>query len=538
MTLTKQNLSRLFYQPTTLAIFLAVGFILNVWGVPLFDVDEGAFSEATREMLTSGIWSATYLDGQPRYDKPILTYWFQALFVKAFGLNEFALRMHSVISALLWAAAIFYFCQQFISRKSAFVATLIFSSTLWITLIGRAATADALLNLFIALTFFDIYRYAQSQNKWHCYRAWLWLSLGVLTKGPVAIAIPGAASLIWFVSNKQFNLWLKAIFNPVGWLILLAVVSPWLYMVWLEQGSGFFHGFLVEHNLKRFTDTKEGHGGQWYYYIYVLPLILLPFSGGLFKQISLSKSLIKDPLDRLLVIWFVVVFILVSFSQTQLPHYVLYGVTPVIILMAKYRNSLLAGKWQLLFPMLFCLIQFVLIYIAPDLANNNNHYQQQMLANADKVFNNSYLFNSILLSLLLLTLIILPAKSWQKLVSFAFCQSVFCYLVLLPAIAQIQQQPIKQAALFAKEIKQEFVAYKMHMPSFSVYREQITHRREVTAGDYVYTRADRISQLEEKFGAEAVDIFYQQGGIVLAQIAGNKLAQKDTNYEVGSSEVK
>ncbi|EWH08221.1 hypothetical protein DS2_18428 [Catenovulum agarivorans DS-2] len=513
------NLSELFYHPSTLALFLIAGFILNVWGVPLFDVDEGAFSEATREMLSSGIWSATYLDGEPRYDKPILTYWFQAFFVQMFGLNEFALRMHSVVSAMLWSGAIFYFCQQFINRKTAFVATLIFSSTLWITLIGRAATADALLNLFIALTFFDIYRYAQSEDKKHCYRAWLWLSLGALTKGPVAIAIPGMVSLIWFASNQQLTLWLRAIFNPVGWLILLSVLSPWLYMVWLEQGSGFFHGFLVEHNLKRFTATKEGHGGQWFYYLVALPLILLPFSGGLFKQLALGKQLLKDQLDRLLVIWFVVVFLLVSFSQTQLPHYVLYGVTPVIILMAKYRHSLLSGKWQLIFPLLFCIIQFVLVYLAPELASqNDNPYQQQMLAQADTVFDNSYLFNSILLCLFLLALAIAPIKSWQKLVSFAFCQSVFCYLVLLPAIAQIQQSPIKQAAIYAKQIDQTFVAYKMHMPSFSVYREQITHRRDVQAGDYVYTRADRISQLEERFGQHNVDIFYQQGGIVLAKI--------------------
>ena len=246
---------------------------------------------------------------------------------------------------------------------------------------------------------------------------------------------------------------------------------------------------------------------------------MLPFSGALFKQVSLGKKLLKDPLDRLCVIWFVLVFLLVSFSQTQLPHYVLYGVTPIIILMAKYRNTLMSGRWQLVFPLVFCLIQFALVYIAPELAEkNNNVYQQQMFANAENVFNNAYLFNCFLLSLLLLALIVLPAKPWQKLVSFAFCQSVFCYLVLLPAVAKIQQIPIKQAAIYAKDIQEPFVAYKMHMPSFSLYREQVTHRREVQAGDYVYTRADRVKQLEQTFGVESVEVFYQQGVIVLLKI--------------------
>ena len=37
----------------------------------LFDVDEGAFSEATREMIVSGDWGHTTLQGVNRFDKPI-----------------------------------------------------------------------------------------------------------------------------------------------------------------------------------------------------------------------------------------------------------------------------------------------------------------------------------------------------------------------------------------------------------------------------------------------------------------------------------
>ena len=40
-----------------------------------FDLDEGAFLEATRELIDGGHWAATTLDGEPRYDKPILSYW-------------------------------------------------------------------------------------------------------------------------------------------------------------------------------------------------------------------------------------------------------------------------------------------------------------------------------------------------------------------------------------------------------------------------------------------------------------------------------
>lgn len=91
-------------------VVLLVG-LARLGDVPLFDVDEGAFSEATRELLASGDWGHTTLNGEPRWDKPILTYWLQALSVRAFGLGEFALRLPSVLAAWGWAVAVALFAR-------------------------------------------------------------------------------------------------------------------------------------------------------------------------------------------------------------------------------------------------------------------------------------------------------------------------------------------------------------------------------------------------------------------------------------------
>ena len=65
-------------------------FLLGLDKALLFDVDEGAFTEATREMLLSGDWGHTTLNGLDRFDKPIGVYWLQAISASVFGLNEFA----------------------------------------------------------------------------------------------------------------------------------------------------------------------------------------------------------------------------------------------------------------------------------------------------------------------------------------------------------------------------------------------------------------------------------------------------------------
>ena len=106
---------------------------------PLFDVDEGAFSEATRELLQSGDWLSTTLNGLPRYDKPILIYWLQALSVSALGLNEFALRLPSALAVLAWILAIARFAQPRLGTGIALLAAWIAATSLGVIAMGRAA---------------------------------------------------------------------------------------------------------------------------------------------------------------------------------------------------------------------------------------------------------------------------------------------------------------------------------------------------------------------------------------------------------------
>ena len=48
-----------------LAVLVFLSFFAGIGSGPLFDVDEGAFSEATREMLVSKNYLTTYLAPQP-----------------------------------------------------------------------------------------------------------------------------------------------------------------------------------------------------------------------------------------------------------------------------------------------------------------------------------------------------------------------------------------------------------------------------------------------------------------------------------------
>ena len=183
---------------------------------PLFDRDEGAFSEATREMVESGNYVSTTLNGEPRYDKPILTYYVQAVGVAILGWNEAGLRLHSALAAVLWVLVVWGFARREWDDTTGWVAGIITATSLWVMVIGRAATADALLNLFLALTLFDLYRFWKERRRAPLYRVFLWSALGFLTKGPVAVAIPLAAAFLLALVRGQLMSVSEGRFRPHG----------------------------------------------------------------------------------------------------------------------------------------------------------------------------------------------------------------------------------------------------------------------------------------------------------------------------------
>ncbi len=140
----------------TFALFIS--FFYQIHAVPLFDVDEGAFSQATREMFLRGDFLSTYLNHQPRHDKPIFIYWLQAASVASFGVNEFAFRFPSALAATLWVWVVFVLTRKIVNAPTAWLAALFMATSMEIALIGKAATADATLNLFITASMLNLYQ--------------------------------------------------------------------------------------------------------------------------------------------------------------------------------------------------------------------------------------------------------------------------------------------------------------------------------------------------------------------------------------------
>ncbi len=487
-------------------------------GTPaLFDFDEGAFSAATWEMLQRGDFIIPFFNGEPRFDKPILMHWLQALSVSAFGLHEWTLRLPSALAASAWVMATYYFAKPRMPRQQAILAAVMVATSAMIVIIGRAATADAVLNLLITLALFDIWRYWEQPTRMRHFRVFFWLGLGFLCAGLMAMTIPVLVSAFLYISNGQWRRWLHAVFHPYGLSVFLAVVAPWYVFAYMAYGQAFIDGFFLQHTVSQVADALEGHHDYPWYYLLALPLIIMPFSGLLLPLFAKKWALFPtgDQLSRFLGVWFVLVLVLFSFSSTQLPHYLLYGITPLLLLLAQH-TEVNPQRWLAVLPA--TLIAGLLLFLPELLANtvtdSPSPYWQGLLAQSQKVTGTPYRAAAGIYLCALLALLFWPrVQNYWRLIGVAVLQTLFMVSVLLPVVAYTQQGAVKDAARFARHhiTGSTIVMDGINMPSFTVYREAITPKRAPQPGEYVFSKDGYLQPIEEYV------VVFKQGGLVLAK---------------------
>jgi len=491
-----------------------ISFFYNIGNVPLYDLDEGAFAEATREMFEREDYISTYLNGEPRYDKPILIYWLQALSVNYLGMNEFAFRLPSALASVLWVTLVVVFVRRFIDKKTAYIAGIITATCLSISMIGKAATADALLNCCLAGSMLFFFTYYKTRKRRFLYLFYLLASLGFLTKGPVALLIPAVVSLIFLLIKKEARLWLSIAFNGVGICIFLIVGLPWYAVQYLKEGQAFIDGFFLKHNVARFQGPLEGHVGSIFYFLPVILLASLPFTAVALKVFGRCRCIVKDDLQLFLLLWFVFVLVFFSFSGTKLPHYVNYGLTGLAILMAIYIGQLRSRFFAFLPVFIFFGVLLALPnIITVMLPAIDDAYYQASFAQYQDYFSLNYTW-FFTFALLVVGFFVLDRhySITSKLMISAIFMTFSVSAVLMPTMSAMLQSPVKEAAAIAKQAGVNSVMWRLNMPSFSVYLGQVVESRKPLVGEVVFTSPAYLVDLEN------YQMLYEKNGVALVKL--------------------
>ncbi|WP_017719646.1 ArnT family glycosyltransferase [Kamptonema formosum] len=355
-----------------------LAFLWNLGSTGLVDETEPLFAEAARQMTVTDDWITPYFNGVTRFDKPPLIYWLMAVGYKILGVNEWAVRLPSALSAIGLVCLGFYTLRHFGGEPafedaggrdrrsppplkpwlSAFLgAALIAFNPLTIAW-GRTGVSDMLLTGCTdsaLLAFFT--GYAQparpaAQARWYL-AFYVLVALAVLTKGPVGAVLPAlsiGSFLLYLGNGRQV---LREMRPALGVPLMLAIALPWYILVTLANGQAYINSFFGYHNLERFTSVVNHHSAPWYFYFLVVLLGFAPWS--VFLPVAIGRLLfwqrsrwIASPRSHQLglfaLFWFASIFGFFTVAVTKLPSYVLPLMPAAAILVALLGSEIITQK--------------------------------------------------------------------------------------------------------------------------------------------------------------------------------------------------
>lgn len=305
-----------------LLIASLIVFTANIWGVSIYILDEAKNATCAREMYERADWIVPTFNFELRTDKPPLHYYFMQVGYFLFGINEFGARFFSALMGFFTVLITYFFTHKALDRLTAFFAGLAMLSSIQFATQFHLATPDPYLIFFITLSLFSFHYAHQTKEKTYLYLFYVAIALAVLSKGPVAIALPGLILLIYLISQKDFTLkTIQWALNIPAILLFLLLVLPWYILVHIKTQGAYTEGFFLKHNVSRFTSTMEGHGGG----IYMIPLFIItglfPFSLFIFQAFYSGWKKRKNALIQLSMITVLVFVVFFSISRTKLPSY-------------------------------------------------------------------------------------------------------------------------------------------------------------------------------------------------------------------------
>ncbi len=297
------------------------------------------------EMLKNGEWIIPTFNNQLRTDKPPLHYYCMMVSYALFGVTPFAARFFSAISGILLIILVYKNTKQLLGDSIAFYTSLVLLSSIQLTIQFHLAVPDPYLILFISwslFSFFKGYHTDQKQLTWF----YIASALGFLTKGLIAIVLPGLIILI-FVAFTEGITWrfLKKLQIGKGLILFTLLALPWYAAVGFATDGEWLLGFFIEHNLERYTSTMEGHRGFPFAPLVILIAALLPFSVFLIQSLSLVwKERKEKPFLLFCGIVCFVFIVFFSFSRTILPSYPAPAIPFLAILIGHYLHRLVTNE--------------------------------------------------------------------------------------------------------------------------------------------------------------------------------------------------
>jgi hypothetical protein len=215
-------------------------------------------------------------------------------------------------------------------------------------------------------------------------------------------------------------------------------------------------------------------------------------------------------------LWFSFVLVFFSLSGTKLPHYLLYGLTPVMLLAARAlpaAGTAMVGAVALPALGLVALAPAATAIAQAVVEHSNDPFVQTLLA-LTGLPPAPPLWLAALFGLAIVALLL-----WRRgpgdtrILGCVTLAAASLLTQTLPWWGQVIQGPVVELARLAHDRPQPLVQWQLHQPSVAFIAERPAPRRPPQPGELALTRRDRLSSAE----LSTLDVVAERRGYLLVQ---------------------
>ena len=312
---------------TAWLLLIIVMLFIHLGGYPLLDADEGRNGEVAREMAATNDYVMPRLDGLPYLDKPVLFFAAAAACMEVLGPTETAARLPALLFTLATAAVLAWFARRVGIDWRA--TAIVFLATPLTLAFSRIVIFDSALTLFITIAIVGFFEAVEDRRpRLSSAVAWAAMGFGVITKGPVALAIPLMIAVPYAIWRKRA----RVLISISALIAFVLVVAPWVWGI-TRAVPDFLHYVLFTETAERLTTGALKRTGPPWYFIPFLIGGAFPWCFAFFGQRPTANGQPRW-FERYLFLWIAFPLVFFSLSQSKRPQYILPLMAPIALLVA------------------------------------------------------------------------------------------------------------------------------------------------------------------------------------------------------------
>lgn len=347
-------------------------------------VNAAKYAQIGREILDNHDWINLTIGGDPYDQKPPLLFWIAAIVFRLFGTSVLAYKITVVLVSLAGIYGTFKFAGMFYGKSTGILSAVFLATSLGFLHFHNDIHTDTLLIVPVILSVWQYAAYFKERKQRQFYLGTIFAGLGMLTKGPVALVVIGAAVGVHLLATRSY----KDIFN-LRWVIaapiVLLLTLPALWGLYNQFGADGIEFFFWTNNFGRISGSYHGSNTDPSFYIHTTLYMMAPWSifcfVGIYMQIR-EKIRAKwnfGKTDEFYTLGAIIVYLLInSVAKAKNPHYEMVILPFLAIIAARWallifentacrKTQKILGWIHIVIGILLVLLAYVfLIYVFPE----------------------------------------------------------------------------------------------------------------------------------------------------------------------------